>query len=161
MSHAPSARPRKQSSENNYGWGRSPDSMHRRTCRNLFSICLMLLWLNALGTSGCAFSRGDLGTPLDPNRTSDIKKGRTTEAQVIALLGAPDSIQEINHQEVFHYYRYMLKHGTVLVFSRVNIASDDLYIFFDQDGVVQQVVYGDRTNNLKFQFWPFGHTEGD
>jgi len=161
MSHAPSARPRKQSSENNYGWGRSPDSMHRRTCRNLFSICLMLLWLNALGTSGCAFSRGDLGAPLDPNRTSDIKKGRTTEAQVIALLGAPDSIQEINHQEVFHYYRYMLKHGTVLVFSRVNIASDDLYIFFDQDGVVQQVVYGDRTNNLKFQFWPFGHTEGD
>lgn len=114
-----------------------------------------------LGLEGCAFSRGDLGAPLDASRVSDIKNGRTTEAQVIALLGAPDRIQEINKRQVFHYYRYAMKHGTVLVFSRVNIASDDLYVFFDQNGVVEQVVYGNRTNNLKFQFWPFGHTEGD
>ncbi len=50
------------------------------------------------------------------------------------------SIEEIDHQEVFHYYRYVLKHGTVLVFTRVNIASDDLYVFFDRDGVVSQVL---------------------
>jgi len=117
--------------------------------------------LLAIGADGCAFSRGDLGAPVDPARVSDIKEGRTTETQVIALLGAPDRIQEINKRQVFHYYRYAMKHGTVLVFSRVNIASDDLYVFFDQNGVAQQVVYGNRTKNLKFQFWPFGQTEGD
>jgi SmpA / OmlA family len=125
-----------------------------------FWLALGLL-VTMVGADGCAFSRGDLGAPLDINRVSDIKNGRTTEAQVIALLGAPDRIQEINHRQVFHYYRYTMKHGTVLVFSRVNIASDDLYVFFNQDGVVEQVVYGDRTKNLEFQFWPFGHKEGD
>lgn len=109
-----------------------------------------------IGASGCAFTRGDLGTPLPHSDVSEIKKGQTTEAQVVALLGAPDSIQQIDHQEVFHYYRYALKHATVLVFTRVNIASDDLYVFFDREGVVKQVLYGNRTHNLKFQYWPFG-----
>lgn len=126
----------------------------------LFVLTISVL-IATLGANGCAFSRGDLGAPIDASRVSDIKNGRTTEAQVVALLGAPDRIQEINKRQVFHYYRYAMKHGTVLVFSRVNVASDDLYVFFDQNGVVEQVVYGNRTNNLKFQFWPFGHTESD
>lgn len=124
-------------------------------------ICLLWIWCNLLGASGCAFSRGDLGVPLNDSNVSAIKKGQTTEAQVVAMLGAPDSIQEINHREVFHYYRYTLKHGTILVFSRVNVASDDLYVFFDQDQVAEQVLVGSRTNNLKFEFWPFGHAAGD
>lgn len=107
--------------------------------------------------SGCAFSRGDLGVPFSANDLASIQDGRTNEAQVVELLGAPDSIKEIGQHQVFHYYRYTLKHATVLVFTRVNIASDDLYIFFDQDGVVTQVLAGNQTNNLKFQFWPFGH----
>jgi outer membrane protein assembly factor BamE (lipoprotein component of BamABCDE complex) len=131
-----------------------------RSICELARISLLWIWLLP-ATSGCAFSRGDLGVPLNDNGISAIKKGQTTQAQVVALLGAPDSIQEIGHKEVFHYYRYALKHGTVLVFSRVNIASDDLYVFFDQDNVVQQVLFGNQTQNLKFQFWPFGHTTGE
>jgi len=46
------------------------------------------------------------------------------------------------------------------VFSRLNIASDDLYIFFNQDGIVEQMLLGNRTRKLKFQFWPFGQTTG-
>lgn len=117
-----------------------------------------LLWLclTFVGLSGCAFSRGDLGSAFNDEQLSTIKKGATTEAQVVALLGTPDSIQEIDHKEVFHYYRYALKHATVLVFSRVNIASDNLYVFFDEEGVVSQILYGNRTDKLKFQSWPFG-----
>ena len=128
--------------------------------RELSFISLICVSL-PLVTEGCAFSRGDLGVPISENNVSAVKKGQTTEAQAIALLGAPDAIQEINHREVFHYYQYTMKHGTVLVFSRVNIASDDLYVFFDQDGVAEQVLYSNRTNNLKFQFWPFGHAASD
>ncbi|MFZ0887892.1 MAG: outer membrane protein assembly factor BamE [Candidatus Binataceae bacterium] len=111
-----------------------------------------------VGASGCAFTRGDYGGGAAFSQTdlSAIEKGKTTEAQVVAMLGAPNSIQDINHQEVFHYYRYALKHSTVLVLSRVNIASDDLYVFFDNDGVAKQVLAGNRTDQLKFQFWPFG-----
>jgi outer membrane protein assembly factor BamE (lipoprotein component of BamABCDE complex) len=138
-----------------------PDSRENSLYRRSLLTGLTLSMLIAIGVEGCAFSRGDLGAPLDATRISDIKNGRTTEAQVVAMLGAPDRIQEINKRQVFRYYRYAMKHGTVLVFSRVNIASDDLYVFFDQNGVVEQVVYGNRTNNLKFQFWPFGQTQGD
>ena len=56
----------------------------------------------------------------------------------------------------FHYYHYTLKHATFLVFSRVNIASDELYVFFDRSGIVNQVLFGPRTDKLEFQFWPFG-----
>lgn len=93
-------------------------------------VCLLGTAL-LVGASGCAFSRGDLGVPLAETDVSEIKKGQTTEAQVVALLGAPQSVQQIDDQEVFHYYHYALKHGTFLVFSRVNVASDDLYVFFN------------------------------
>jgi len=120
-----------------------------------------LVWMSlGFGTSGCAFSRGDLGTPLNDNDVSRIQKGVDTEKSVVALLGPPDSVQEINDRDVFHYYRYAMKHGTFLVFSRINVASDNLYVFFNEEEVVQQVLFGRQTNNLKFQFWPFGGTEG-
>jgi hypothetical protein len=41
-------------------------------------------------------------------------------------------------------------------FARLNIKSDDLYIWFNREGIVQDVIFGKRTERLKFQFWPFG-----
>ena len=105
---------------------------------------------------GCAFSRGDLGAPLNEASLSAIKKGQSTEDEVVRLLGAPDKIIELGKREAFHYYHYGLKHATVLVFSRVNIAADELYVFFNQQGVVDDVLFSKRTNQLEFQFWPFG-----
>lgn len=42
------------------------------------------------------------------------------------------------------------------VFSRVNVASDNLWVFLNEEGIVQDVVFGNRTNELAFQIWPFG-----
>jgi outer membrane protein assembly factor BamE (lipoprotein component of BamABCDE complex) len=112
--------------------------------------------LIAFLVAGCAFSRGDLGTAIKADDLAQIKKGQTTEAQVVALLGAPDEIREIGKRSLFHYFRYTLKHATVFVFSRANIASDEVYVLFDERGVADQVIAGNRTDQLKFQFWPFG-----
>jgi outer membrane protein assembly factor BamE (lipoprotein component of BamABCDE complex) len=130
--------------------------MARRTPRFSRMIAAALLWALLPGLAGCAFSRGELGTALKADDIAQIKKGQTTEAQVVALLGAPDDIREIGKRELFHYYRYVLKHATVVVFSRANIASDQVYVLFDEHGVVDEVITGDRTDQLKFQFWPFG-----
>jgi outer membrane protein assembly factor BamE (lipoprotein component of BamABCDE complex) len=130
--------------------------MARRTPRFSRMISAALLWAILPGLAGCAFSRGELGTALKAEDIAQIKKGQTTEAQVVALLGAPDDIREIGKRELFHYYRYVLKHATVVVFSRANIASDQVYVLFDEHGVVDEVITGDRTDQLKFQFWPFG-----
>ena len=119
-------------------------------------VYLLCAALALAGAEGCAFSRGDLGEPLKDSELSEIKNGQTTEAQVVSMLGAPQSVEELNHGVVFHYYRYSLRHASILVFSRINIASDNLYVFFDHDGVVDQVLSGNQTDKLKFQFWPFG-----
>jgi len=44
----------------------------------------------------------------------------------------------------------------VLVFSPANIAGDQVFVLFDPQGVVDQVIVGNRSDQLSFQFWPFG-----
>jgi outer membrane protein assembly factor BamE (lipoprotein component of BamABCDE complex) len=130
-----------------------PRGIDLRTISLWFCICLLF-------ASGCAFSRGNLGDEFKPEDVEKIKKGATTRSEVVSVLGAPDRIVQANGHDIFHYYRYDLKSGSLLLllvnFSRVNIKSDDLYILFNRDGVVEDVVFGSRTDRLKFQFWPFG-----
>jgi len=114
----------------------------------------VILSLSLLG--GCAFIRGNMGDVIKDEDVAALKKGVTTRAQVAALLGAPERIIEANGHEIFQYYRYDVKSGMVLFFSRTNIMGDDLYVMFNKEGVVDEVVFGKRTDRLKFQFWPFG-----
>lgn len=110
--------------------------------------------------TGCAFSRANLGDVLNDEDIQAIKKGQSTRAEVTTRLGAPDRIIEANGHEILHYYRYDLKAGSLLLillnFSRVNIKSDDLYVMVNREGVVDEVVFGRRTDRMEFQWWPFG-----
>ena len=115
---------------------------------------ILILSLSLLGA--CAFIRGNMGDAIKDEDVAALKKGVTTRAQVAALLGAPERIIEANGHEIFQYYRYDVKSGMILFFSRTNVKGDDLYVLFNKDGVVDEVVFGRRTDRLKFQFWPFG-----
>jgi hypothetical protein len=120
-----------------------------------------LLLLTTLAVMGaCSFSRGNIGDAFHAEDIAAVKKGASTRMDVVSALGAPDRIVEANGQEIFQYYRYDIKAGSLLLlianFSRLNIKSDDLYVFFNRDGIVQELVFGRRTDRLKFQFWPFG-----
>jgi outer membrane protein assembly factor BamE (lipoprotein component of BamABCDE complex) len=118
--------------------------------------CLLALTFTLAGAAGCAVTRGDLGAPFKDADIAAVKNGRSTQSDVVRLLGAPDNVIQLGDREAFHYYHYTLKHATFLVFSRVNIASDELYVFFDSRGVVDQVLFSEPTKSLEFQFWPFG-----
>lgn len=106
--------------------------------------------------SGCAFVRGHFGEGVDPEAVASIRKGVTTRAEVAARFGAPDEIVHAADRDIFHYRRYDSKLGYLLVISRFNIKGDHLYVFFTRDGVVEDVIYGKRTDRLEFQVWPFG-----
>jgi len=84
----------------------------------------------------------------------------TSRAEVVARIGAPDRILQANGQEVLQYYHYDLKSSSLLLllvnFSRFNIKSDDLYVLLNREGLVDDVLYGRRTDQLAFQAWPFG-----
>ena len=83
-------------------------------------------------------------------------KGKTTRQEVALQFGAPDEVVEANGYDIFHYRRFDSKLGWVLFFSRFNVGSDNLWIFFNSQGIVEEVVFGNRTGNLEFQVWPFG-----
>jgi hypothetical protein len=114
--------------------------------------------------AGCSFSRGSVGDEFKDDVIAGIKKG-ATRSQVVAALGAPDRILEVNGREVLQYYRYDIKAGSLLLilvnFSRLKVKSDDLYVFLNREGMVEELVYGKRTDRMKFQFWPFGPSKDE
>lgn len=114
----------------------------------------LILSLSLLG--GCAFIRGSMGDAFKDENVAALKKGVTTRAQVATLLGAPERIIEVNGHEIFQYYRYDVKSGLLLFFSRTNIKSDDLFVIFNSKGVVDEVIFGKPKRPIKFQVWPFG-----
>lgn len=108
---------------------------------------------------GCAFSRGTLGDDIKSEIIATIQKGSTTKSEVVNLLGAPDRLVQLNGRDVFQYYRYDAKAGSLLLivlnFTRLSIKSDDLFVILNRDGIVEDVIASKRTDNLEFRFWPF------
>jgi len=117
-----------------------------------------LLFAAAAATliQGCAFFRANYDDEFKQEDVESIKIGASTRQDVTNILGAPERVIEVHDQEIFHYYNYTLKSGTVLFFSRTNVVGNDLYVFFSSDGIVQQVVLGRQKPPPKLQFWPFG-----
>lgn len=120
----------------------------------------LLFLLLVILFQGCAFSRGTLGDEINAGAIAALHKGETTKAEVINLLGAPDRLVQLNGRDVFQYYRYDAKAGSLLLiilnFTRFSIKSDDLFIVLNQNGLVEDVISSKRTDGLKFRFWPFG-----
>ena len=108
---------------------------------------------------GCAFNRGTLGDDIKAEHVASIKKGVTTKADVLALLGAPDRLVQLNGRDVFQYYRYDAKAGSLLLilvnYSRLSIKTDDLFVIFTREGLVEDVISSRRTDGMEFRFWPF------
>jgi hypothetical protein len=121
---------------------------------------ILLLLVVGLLAQGCALSRGTLGEEIRPDAVAKIVRGVTTKSEVLALLGAPDRLLQVNGRDVFQYYRYDAKVGSLLLivvnFSRFSIKSDDLYVILNREGIVEDVISSKRTDGLEFRFWPFG-----
>jgi hypothetical protein len=121
---------------------------------------ILLFFLLIILIQGCAFSRGTLGDDINADAIAALHKGKTTKVEVINLLGAPDRLLQLNGRDVFQYYRYDAKAGSLLLivlnFTRLSIKSDDLFVVLNHDGLIEDVISSKRTNGLKFRFWPFG-----
>ena len=121
---------------------------------------ILILVAGCLLVQGCAFSRGTLGDDIRSEAVAAIKKGTTTKAELLASLGAPDRLLQVNGRDVLQYYRYDAKVGSLLLivinFSRFSVKSDDLFVILDREGIVEDVIFSKRTDGLEFRFWPFG-----
>ncbi|MFO0699544.1 MAG: outer membrane protein assembly factor BamE [Nitrospira sp.] len=117
---------------------------------------LVLLGLTLM-LQGCTISRGRAGKPLDETNIKRIEKGVSTKDTVVTLLGAPDRIITGNDNEIFHYYDDGKTPGPMLRLLRImsiNVRSSNLYVFFDQQGVAQDVIDGTRTPDVDYILSP-------
>ncbi len=109
---------------------------------------------------GCVVTRGTVGEPIQEEAVTAIIKGKTTMAEVVSSIGAPDRIVRGNDREIFHYYYYDGKSPAMMLillnFIRMDVKSDNLYVFFNREGIAEEVVYGKRTGRTQFKLWPFG-----
>jgi hypothetical protein len=121
---------------------------------------LVLVMATILVAQGCVVTRGTLGEPLRDDAIAQIKKGASTVSEVVSILGAPERIVRGNDREIFHYYFYDGKSPALLLLVlnlvRMEVKSDNLYVFFGRNGLVEDVVYSKRTPNVEFKLWPFG-----
>ncbi|HTL63225.1 MAG TPA: hypothetical protein VL261_16400 [Nitrospira sp.] len=121
---------------------------------------LLIFSVAAIVIQGCAFSRGTLGDDIKTEAVTSIKKGVTTKTEVLELMGAPDRVHPLNGRDVYQYYRYDAKAGSLLLilvnFSRISVKGDDVFVVINQNGIVEEVMSSKRTENLEFRFWPFG-----
>ena len=120
-----------------------------------FGKALIGLGLCASLMQGCGFVRGTYGEEVQQGNVTEITKGVSTRTEVVGVLGAPDRIVEANGREIHHYFRFDVKSGFVLFFSRTNVRSEDIFVIFDQRGIVEEVLMGKKKPPLEFQFWPF------
>lgn len=116
------------------------------------TMIVLLLGLTLM-LQGCTISRGRAGKPLDETNINRIEKGVSTKDGVVTLLGAPDRIIVGNDKEIFHYYDDGKTPGLMLQLLRImsiNVRSGNLYVFFNQQGVVQDVIDGQRTPEVDY-----------
>lgn len=122
-------------------------------------LCVFLM-AALIATQGCVVTRGTLGEPFRDESIAQIKKGVSNISEVVALLGAPERIVRGNDREIFHYYYYDGKSPALLLLVlnlvRMEVKSDNLYVFFGHNGLVEDVLYSKRTPNVEFKLWPFG-----
>jgi hypothetical protein len=64
---------------------------------------LLIILVGILG--GCAVNN-TVGQKFDTTAVNRIELGKTTENEVIAMLGAPSSEQKLNNGIVVYYYAY-------------------------------------------------------
>jgi outer membrane protein assembly factor BamE (lipoprotein component of BamABCDE complex) len=121
---------------------------------------LLLMILLLFITQGCVLGRARVGTPISEEGVTAIEKGVSSKEVVVSLLGAPDSITVGNDKEIFHYVYYDAKSPSLFlmiinIFS-LNVKSDNLYVFFNKQDIVQDVIYGKRTDGVRFTLRPWG-----
>lgn len=93
----------------------------------------------ALLLSGCVYrSTAHAGKDFDETKATQLVSGRTTDNQLIALLGEPVKKEIVNDHEVKWIYEYVTSTAAVKVFNpnpKVDVSKKALEVLL-RDGVV-------------------------
>lgn len=84
----------------------------------------------------CACATASVGRPIDQNAVNQIEQGKTTKAQVLALIGSPDRITEVGDGSSHWMYLYA---RSAMRLGGHDSQSQVVMIMFDKDSIVNNI----------------------
>jgi outer membrane protein assembly factor BamE (lipoprotein component of BamABCDE complex) len=130
-----------------------------RRLRSAFLVALL-----ASASLGCVLSQATDGTSISDEQIAVIQPGTSTRADVVRVLGAPEKVIYSNFEHdplferAFQYKRTRRKSTffTLILFSgsRSDTNVDNLIVFFDDKGVVEDVAARLDMDRPRFA-WPW------
>lgn len=115
------------------------------------------LMIACLAASGCVSTSSSAGAPIDAQKVARIEKGKTTRAEVEALLGKPEATTMLGDGKRCLSYAYTatsmgVRPSTMLLgpFAKVDgtTRTQTLQVFVGKDGVVEDYELGDTTRDI-------------
>lgn len=109
--------------------------------------------IGMIGLAGCASS----GTKVSPEQMSGFQVGKTTEAQVIAALGVPNSSATASDGSKSDVYIHVKAHANAVNYIPVvgllaggaKSESDTVVFAFNRDGVLTETARGSAHADVK------------
>jgi len=107
---------------------------------------LALLTLALLATAvlpGCFLGRDSINEPIDFEKTRSLVPGKSTAAQCVELLGAPNEVIQLGKRSAYRYDHTSGKSAGMLLIVFVvfneDVRQDRVWLFFDEGNVLTHV----------------------
>lgn len=109
--------------------------MPQRTLAHLACAALIVPTLSA-----CFLSRNTVNVPLHADKAAALVPGSSTQADVLATLGAPNEVVQLGFRSAWRYDHTIEKRAglSLLVVTLLNsdVQQDRIWMFFDEQGVL-------------------------
>lgn len=123
----------------------------------------LALLLSAALAAGCMVQRERLNIEDFRGKTAGVVVGKTTAEELVAMVGSPPAtIAEIALGKKVYVYSFgdakSLSLGVplALLFTKTNRGVDTALFVVNPDGVVEAVYASRNSEDLPWEFWPFG-----
>ena len=130
---------------------RQPESEKMQPMKSRTNLrCLAALGL-ALLISSCASRQSQLGVKnlWRDSSLPGFERGRTTQSEVMQVLGPPSQVIGVHDQTIFYYLREQLKAKALYLViynqTREKITYDRAIFFFDDQGILKDFALSDES----------------
>jgi hypothetical protein len=119
----------------------------------------VLLLCVCLLSSGCFFNRGVVNRPIDPLGIAKLEPGKSTAADVTAILGAPVNVVQLGRRSAYLYEHVQEKQSAffiiILTLRGVDRQEDRCWVFFDEENVLTHVASTLQASTSEYNVPPF------
>jgi len=111
---------------------------------------LIFLFLISMIVSGCTYTAvHETGVAIDPNKVALIKKGKTTESEILSMFGKPTTKVVVNETDSKWVYQHIVSKASAQAYTgktSSSLTNEILDILF-RKGVVLNFTFSDSETN--------------